>query len=58
MPSRPGDGGPFCVPVHVGDDEYGEKKDFGSAAEAVSSESESAGVIVGGAGVGVKDCEA
>jgi hypothetical protein len=35
--------------VHAGDEEYGEKKDFGSA-DGVSSESESAGVIVGGAG--------
>ena len=58
MPSRTGDGGPLCVRVHVGEDEYGEKNDFGSAVAGVSSESESAGVIVGGAGVGVQDCEA
>jgi hypothetical protein len=34
----------------VGDEEYGEKNDLGSAAKGVSSESESAGVMVGGAG--------
>ncbi len=49
-----GDGEPLCVNVAVvGEEEYGEKKDRGSAeaAEAAaSSESESAGVMVGGAG--------
>ena len=38
-------------PDVVGDEEYGEKNDLGSAeAAAASSESESAGVMVGGAG--------
>ncbi len=34
----------------AGDDEYGEKNDRGSALASLSSESESAGVMVGGAG--------
>jgi hypothetical protein len=38
------------VRVAVGDEENGEKNDRGSAAAAASSESESAGVMVGGAG--------
>jgi hypothetical protein len=42
--------GELGVSVCVGDEEYGEKKDFGSAVAGVSSESESAGVMVGGAG--------
>jgi hypothetical protein len=58
MRSRPGDGGPLCVRVHVGEDEYGEKNDFGSAVAGVSSESESVGVIVGGGGGEVNDCDA
>ena len=46
-----GDGGPLWVSVSVvGEEEYGEKNDRGSAASGVSSESESAGVMVGGAG--------
>jgi hypothetical protein len=49
--SSHGDGGPLWVSVSVvGEEEYGEKNDLGSAASGVSSESESAGVIVGGAG--------
>jgi len=49
--SSHGDGEPLWVRVSVvGDDEYGEKNDLGSAARGVSSESESTGVMVGGAG--------
>lgn len=48
--SKKGEGEPLCVRVAVvGEEEYGEKNDLGSAA-ATSSESESAGVIVGGGG--------
>lgn len=51
MLSSHGDVGPLWVSVSVvGEEEYGEKNDLGSAARGVSSESESAGVIVGGAG--------
>jgi hypothetical protein len=50
MASRQGELG---ITLCVGEEEYGEKKDFGSAVVGVSSESESAGVIVGGAGCDV-----
>jgi hypothetical protein len=43
--------GELGVIVCVGEEEYGEKEDRGSAeAGGVSSDSESAGVIVGGGG--------
>jgi hypothetical protein len=49
--SSHGDGEPLWVSVSVvGEEEQGEKNDLGSAASGVSSESESAGVMVGGAG--------
>ena len=50
MASREGELG---VIVCVGEDEYGEKKDRSPADVGVSSDSESAGVMVGGAGVEV-----
>lgn len=50
MASRHGELG---ITLCVGEEEYGEKKDFGSVVVGVSSESESAGVIVGGAGCDV-----
>jgi len=51
MASRDGELG---VIVCVGEEEYGEKKDRSSADwGGVSSDSESAGVMVGGAGVEV-----
>lgn len=47
--SKNGEGEPLWVRVAVvGEEEYGEKKDLGSAASVTSSASESAGVIVGG----------
>lgn len=50
MSFRVGDGGVLCTIAAVaGDEEYGEKNDLGSLPNT-SSESESAGVIVGGAG--------
>lgn len=36
--------------MHAGEEEYGEKNDFGSSDLGFSSESESAGVMVEGAG--------
>jgi hypothetical protein len=36
--------------MHAGEEDHGEKKDFGSSDLGFSSESESAGVMVGGAG--------
>ncbi len=50
MSFRIGNGGGLCTIVAVpGDEESGEKNDLGSL-PITSSESESAGVIVGGAG--------
>ncbi len=50
MSFKVGNGGVLCTIVAVpGDEEYGEKNDLGSL-PITSSESESAGVIVGGAG--------